>query len=713
MKRILWMIAAVLTATWGWAQTGLHIQEHITDFYLFSEDSLYASYRFGNIERMMLINPTTKEWKYINTIDYTHDIGPFVMRTPLEGVMLTYDGSAHTVDGWQTATEDTTGMGFSQLVKSNAGYVAFVPTFDDLYFSADGANWTMAFDGGSSIGNEPLLRSHNNKVILASGTDVYYESTDGGQTWVAGNFSNFFAGNYFIEFAMISEDTFVLATDLNVFRTFDGGANWTTNATGTFTIRKIAVKNEDEMFVNTSPGTGTYFTTDGGATWTSRSAIDDYPLFYAGNRLMHWPEGSSLDNGQSWNYFLPRVSVTDIFDIYFKGNQGLLGLWDGKFITSVDQGRSLARELPVTGTGEDIMSVRILNNGDFLAADRNGQIFRSTDQGATWTAGNSNFMPNNPYKISTSANDSVIVVSCTGQPAFSTDHGQTFAIVSMGGGNHVNTVKPSGQIIDVESWFDYQLFQDKGWKVYSVTATGTKTQIDSFIAPQEVFVETFMVTENLGYLITTKNDTKETRIYKTTNGFNYGGTSMVGTISPVVSGIPNYNRAATRMQVFGTDTILLIGDGNAFYHYSYNGGATWNSTALDVHTTYPTYYPNLRRGFFFTPSTYLLGLHNHGLYLNTTGTTGPVAVEEPLESAISANGLLVYPNPAHDEIHLKLEGKNKLNLSIYNLSGTLITHLQDHPLSQGIDVSQLPSGVYFIVSLDEKGVGSRTRFVVP
>jgi hypothetical protein len=71
--------------------------------------------------------------------------------------------------------------------------------------------------------------------------------------------------------------------------------------------------------------------------------------------------------------------------------------------------------------------------------------------------------------------------------------------------------------------------------------------------------------------------------------------------------------------------------------------------------------------------------------------TGPIS---NISTAIADNAhISIYPNPATDEIHISLNGLSIKEITIYNSSGKLI---QKAPFSPYIDISNLPSGIYFI-----------------
>ncbi|MBU3661992.1 MAG: T9SS type A sorting domain-containing protein [Bacteroidetes bacterium] len=63
--------------------------------------------------------------------------------------------------------------------------------------------------------------------------------------------------------------------------------------------------------------------------------------------------------------------------------------------------------------------------------------------------------------------------------------------------------------------------------------------------------------------------------------------------------------------------------------------------------------------------------------------------------------LLVYPNPFTNELMIELDAKN-LQLSIYDNLGRLV-HLQKIESMGKINLSALPSGVYFLRVISQNG----------
>jgi Secretion system C-terminal sorting domain len=78
-----------------------------------------------------------------------------------------------------------------------------------------------------------------------------------------------------------------------------------------------------------------------------------------------------------------------------------------------------------------------------------------------------------------------------------------------------------------------------------------------------------------------------------------------------------------------------------------------------------------------------------------------------INKGIVSNLITIYPNPANDKITIEISGKtNESNLAIVNIEGQeLITRQITAPKTL-IDISNLPSGVYFVRLTNNKTVST-------
>ena len=90
-----------------------------------------------------------------------------------------------------------------------------------------------------------------------------------------------------------------------------------------------------------------------------------------------------------------------------------------------------------------------------------------------------------------------------------------------------------------------------------------------------------------------------------------------------------------------------------------------------------------------------------------------------IENIISENNVVFYPNPARDNINVKLniEEKGNVEIRIYNESGQLVKISDKGKLSEGehnigLDLSKLNNGLYFInVSTENKSVTKKIQII--
>ena len=91
------------------AEVGLHPQSLGFGLgWVFDKDTVFAPVNQGSFHGMLQVNPTTKEWKWLNAADYPANVnGRMAMKSRDEGMILNLSGSApwYTSDGWKTVVQ--------------------------------------------------------------------------------------------------------------------------------------------------------------------------------------------------------------------------------------------------------------------------------------------------------------------------------------------------------------------------------------------------------------------------------------------------------------------------------------------------------------------------------------------------------------------------------------------------------------------------------
>ncbi|MEO6304951.1 MAG: T9SS type A sorting domain-containing protein [Bacteroidia bacterium] len=713
MKKTLLTLIAFIALLNIQAQVGYHIQSPIgngSDMFVLNKDSIYTSVGVTNNAHMMLVNPTTKEWKYVNSANLPF-YGTPVMKDKNNGILRlpTSNSVQVTTDGWQTVTGSNATLKY--VNKSTAGYYGMNNASSSsysLYFSLNGTTWNFSQAAGTIMS----LKSYGNKVYGLGGASSSYISMDGGVTYTSVANTGTFTGT-FIEFYMASVDTFIVFMDNKICKSNDGGLTWT-NTPVLFTIGSVAIKNKNEFAIEAAPGTATFsYTTNGGSTWTG--CITNQPtgasgkLTYIDNYYYMYPSFRTNDYGATWDHFLPDMAGY-AYSVDFNGNKGLLGLATGKYSYSLDKGRSFKHFTNTIAGNQDIMAAKVLSNGTFLAGDRKGQIFTSSDNGQTWVNKNTSGSTLNSVRFLMSANENTIALTRAGLPMVSVDAGATFSMVTYGvsGGTHYQAIKPNGQLMDARdiNGFEMRTFDFSG--ATNVISTYSSTG-------SEALGGFYMVDNNIGYVLTRDNTNKINKIYKTTDGGSTftpktdiaqvvaGSSAYINT--PFVSGIPMFHS-------FGVDTIILTANFNNYYHISVDGATTWSTITTPFNNT--TYGINIYRMNFFTSNSYIASTGDafspKGLYIKAQGGGAAAVGIKELNFDGKKEALLLFPNPSTSNNLISfLNLEEEVQVTIFNMNGQLIK--QETTNSGSFSVEDLSTGLY-IVRVCDKNKNSRTAKLI-
>lgn len=722
MKKIL-LVIFIISSIKIFAQEGIHYQWHrdamASSYCNNQNDTIYHLAKIANVSNynaFVAIDIKNEKWSYLTSPLFNYNsltTAKLFMKDYNNGLILLASSQVSvTVDRWQTANTYTNpATTIIEGVSTNGyyGYSANSGTFTTI-FSSDGINWSSVYSGTTS----PVFSKTKNKLYTIH-NNLLKSSTNGGASYVSVNNTYTVSGKLLTP----NDDTlFVVANDISY--TFDGGANWSSYSLPTASVGQIAAKNGKELLIIDATGNpkNVYYTNNSGLSWTTYTTI---PTTFSSEKLIAnqtdfilYPNFKS-SNGALWRDFLPMAPATKPYDISITNNVVLAAFAQGYFGYSLNKGQTF-NYLSSTkvSTNFDLMAAKAIDENKFLAADRKGNIFVSTNQGQTWTQKTNSVNNNVPRKFSVSNDKNTIVLSALGAAYVSFDAANTFTFLNVsGGGAHYQTVKPtSGKVIDVTPLFPSPTFTLAGYEFYEYNGTNTKTLIGSIALNEDQdIIDVNMSDENTGYLMTRILSTNETRVYKTTNG--WVNTATVSAIPTPSAGVRAYDGRYGNIYTFGTDTVIICGSGNPvnnttnFYHVSTNGGVSWN-------IVYPTYsipqniFGNeiYKMAFFNTNESITLLSANicgssqasSGVYLNinSSGLT-PVGLNEMSKIPYEKN-LTVYPNPANDNILLNFNSVLNQNISIkiFNIYGQMLDSMVLNSTAEPIDVTNLSTGIYFI-----------------
>ncbi len=238
-----------------------------------------------------------------------------------------------------------------------------------------GLSWTI---GNSRLVRRMVMHPANNQVILAATNDGIYRTTDGGNNWTMTQTGSMRDVEY-----KPGDPTVVYAATDQFFKSTNGGANFTQITTGLppaadVNRASIAVSAANPNYVYVLYGDeadagffGLYRSTNSGNSFTMRSNSPN---------IFTYSEDGTGAGGQSWYDMALAVSPTNAEEIYSGG----INVWK-----STDGGTNwncLTHWVHPATLGyvhADIHTLDIFGNNLYCGSD--GGIFKSTNAGANWT----------------------------------------------------------------------------------------------------------------------------------------------------------------------------------------------------------------------------------------------------------------------------------------------------------------------------------------
>lgn len=257
------------------------------------------------------------------------------------------------------------------------------PATGGVFKSLDrGTTWSQQLQG---TGISALLSSAD--VVLAGGEGLF-RSTDAGATWFSSGLRN-----ENIRTLADFGDAIVAGTQVGVFKSVDGGVTWSRMALSADTW----ALNRTNGVIFAGAGQGVFTSTDGGSSWALRksgvvnteidsvfSYLGEIFAFDVYNKRLY----ASSDEGRSWStagsglgdFVLPGVTQGDA--IY-------LGTHETGVYRSLDKGQSWVNVSSGLTSSSDREVIALGSSKSALILSTWGGIFRSTDGGGSWVRGGS------------------------------------------------------------------------------------------------------------------------------------------------------------------------------------------------------------------------------------------------------------------------------------------------------------------------------------
>ena len=356
-------------------------------------------------------------------------------------------------------------------------------TSGGLYRSTnDGTNWSRIII--PDTGAYSIVAHSSGVLVAATLWGRVLHSTDGGSSWLP----SLLSGVFFITGDHLGG--LYACSDCCVYRSLDTGRTWSQIFVTGNSVSRVVVDGNARIFVSMYRG-GISYSTDNGSTWNPTSmtstrvysvALDFNGTIYAG--LFESGVYRSTDNGVSWvqrvhgfpNLWTISLAVSPSGTMY--AGTYYLGLWrttnNGEVWTRNALGYSVVRALAAQSTGN-------------IYAGTEGALYRSTNDGTSWTQLNLGI--GSPYVLSLSVAPSGVIFAGTADNLYhqgnvfrSSDNGGTWTSV-------LENVMPVWSVVSSDGLhiFAGTYTTSEAAKIYRSTDSGS-TWNASYTAPLNHYV---------------------------------------------------------------------------------------------------------------------------------------------------------------------------------------------------------------------------------
>lgn len=297
------------------------------------------------------------------------------------------------------------GSSWIQCMAFNSDGDIFAGTNQGLYRSEDdGATWLEL--NKKNIYDMIILS--NNRIITLTDSKIYY-SDDTGSTWI--ELPGYYA--FFRYIAAAPNGYLYISNILNqgVMRSTDNGESWESvnNGLNSLACGSIIANDIGEILVGSFLGHGIFKSGNNGDSWytvnngltntmiTSIKISDNGEIYAGGNSGVHFSDDNGSTWTNLWNHEWHREEFVN--DVEFIGPDKVIIATDKSYVLKLTIGSDEWESLQ-TGFKSNAKVKCLLNiNDEVLLAGTDGDgVFRSTDEGGTWTSTTVNWRVNDIVK---------------------------------------------------------------------------------------------------------------------------------------------------------------------------------------------------------------------------------------------------------------------------------------------------------------------------
>ena len=620
----------------------------------------------------------------------------------------------------QGDTWNTTGLSYNVSANKRVNKILINPNNTDSVFAATNTNIMLSVDGGISWNNcAPLGRWRdiefmpgNPKIVYAakqsSGGSNVYRSLDGGGNWSVINNGVASSGKYRPLIAVTPINPNVIyalysASDYSfhgIYKSTDGGDNWNlqsnspnilgrdTDGTGTggqsWYDLSLGVSNNDEnhLFVG---GINLWESSDGGVNWTieASSGNGNYAYMHVDQHCLEFHPITNVpyagNDGGLYKYLDNLNNWIDISDGLEISQFYKLGLSESNASRLIAGAQDNGTEMLTNGVwdavrGADGMECAIDPYDEDLlySSSQYGGLRKSFNGGNNWD----NIKPVSydgawvtPYKIHPNNNN--MIVAGYDEVYLSLTSGAVWDSISynVSGGQSVRTIAlaPSNE--------DY-IYAATYSRLMKTTNSGQSwTSIKPGLPNFNISDVTVSDNDPNRLWVTMSEYNASNKVFESSNG-GATWTNITGT------NLPNLPVNCIVYQANANED-LYIGTDIGVYHKD-NTMSDWapfkNGLPNVVVNELEIHYPTNR----IRAATFGRGVWDSPLNSSSTYTKSEIV-----------NDLNIYPNPASNQLYVKLKSSDLIHFEIRSISGKIIKE-GTLASSSYIDISKINSGTYII-----------------
>ena len=682
----------------------------------------------------ILVAAQSECWDRLHTRQVAFNLTDAAVLSEQTALIVGYNGSIlRTVDGGRNwlCWNDGSFNRFNTVYFLDEEFGMVAGELGRIYRSNDGGEtWSQdRISGIIDFINDVHILDRRNAVAVGgtiTPSNIILRTTDGGETWVnqpSGTTATLY-GVWMID----SLNVWTVGLSGLVLHSVDGGQSWETVDIGMetpFRLTAIAFADERTGMIVGDEGT-VFFTLDGGESWEPvvdpKSGTNFFDVeWFDSQHGLAVGEGVAMrttDGGETWSQVHPHGYYLGL-GVERGGDAAVAVGVNGLIHTTTDRGANWVRASSLTATVL-LDGIGASDTSHIIATSLKGDVLWTRDGGATW--GWSHTGPATLLKqVLYPSPDLALLIG--GTMFRSTDQGETWT----------NVEPPAGRFLQRGDMLDERRGMVVGNNVILRTSDGgvswdidtTSVETNLYAVSMYDALHAFAVGRR-GAMYRTEDGGETWQEVKTAFTAHFYDVKYFPSGDVVVG----HNKGIVRSTDHGaTWTIYDLPNGQTCYGWSClspqtaycaqdlgsimrttDGGATWvkeKHNVAEAGHLFAIHFLDERTG-------YLAGAD--GYILRYTSPDSSSSVQEVIRSSrpSAVPGLSLVPNPARDEVTVRIEGvegKSVRSCRVLDIAGRIVREVewseaeQPHGSVFSLSLTGLPEGYYVVQVADEGGKG--------